>query len=130
VNVEVFRDGAVDEVQELAELGGAVARCHVGDHMAGCNVEGCVQVGGAVAFVVVGLALRDTGHHRQNRGSPIQRLDLGLLIDTEHNRGVGRVEIQADNVADLVDELGIGLQLEIVDKVGFETERPPDAADC
>jgi hypothetical protein len=78
----------------------------------------------------VGLALRDTGHHRQTRCGAIQRLDLGLPIDTEHNRGVGWVEIQGDNVADLVDELGIGLQLEIVDKVGFETERPPDAADC
>jgi hypothetical protein len=37
--------------------------------------------------------------------------------------------MHAKNVTDLVNELGIGRQLEIVDEVRLETKRPPDAAD-
>jgi hypothetical protein len=37
--------------------------------------------------------------------------------------------VQADDIADLVDELRVGGQLEGVDLVGLEVERPPDPAD-
>jgi hypothetical protein len=43
-------------------------------------------------------------HHRQDRLFPIQRLDLTFLIDAEDQRPVGRRQIEADNIADLVDE--------------------------
>lgn len=43
-------------------------------------------------------------HHRQNWLFAIEGLDLALLIDTEHKRPVGRRQIEADNIADLVDE--------------------------
>ena len=36
-----------------------------------------------------------------------QRLDLGLLVDAEHDRALGRVEIEPDDIADLVDELRV-----------------------
>jgi hypothetical protein len=33
-------------------------------------------------------------------------LDLGLLIDAEHQGGFGRVQVEPDDVANLLDELG------------------------
>jgi hypothetical protein len=44
--------------------------------------------------------------HRQGLLSPVQRLDLRLLIDAEHDRVLGRVQIQPDYIGDLGDTLG------------------------
>ena len=98
----------------------------VGDHVAGGDVERGVQVRGAVALVVMGAPLGRAGQHRQHRRGAVQRLDLGLLVDAEHHRRVGRVQVQPDDVADLVDELRVGRQLELVHQVRLEPERPPD----
>jgi hypothetical protein len=38
------------------------------------------EQGGAVADIVVGLALRNPDLHRQHRHRPVRRLDLGLLV--------------------------------------------------
>lgn len=43
---------------------------------------------------------------------PVQRLDLGLIVDTEHDRVLGRVHIQPDHVGLLGDQLRIGRELE------------------
>jgi hypothetical protein len=64
--------------------------------------------------VVVGLALGHTRHQRQDRCRALQRLDLGLLIDTEDDRRFGRVEVEPDDVSDLVDELRVGRELEVL----------------
>src|SRR5207342_868021 len=79
VHVQVLGDGAVDEVQEADELGRPVPVGEIGDHVARRDVERGVQVGGAVAAVVVGSSLGHAGQQRQDRGGAIQRLDLGLL---------------------------------------------------
>jgi hypothetical protein len=65
-----------------------------------------VVVGGAVADVVVCLACGHTGHQRQHRRRAVERLGR-FLIDTQDDRGLGRVEVEPDDVADLVDELRI-----------------------
>ena len=56
------------------------------------------------ALVVVRRALGHAGQHRQDRRGAIERLDLGLLVHAQHDRALRRGEIQADDVADLVDE--------------------------
>jgi hypothetical protein len=38
----------------------------------------------------------------------VQRLDLRLLIDAEHQGLVGRVQVQTDDVADLQGKEGVG----------------------
>jgi hypothetical protein len=65
-----------------------------------------------VPDVIVGALLGLPRLHRQRLLGPIQRLNLGLLIDAEHDRVLGRVQIQPDNVGDLGDQLGIGRELE------------------
>ena len=87
------------------------------------------QVGGAVTDVVVGLARRHARHQRQHRRRTVERLDLRLLVDAQHDRGLGRVEVQPDDVAHLVDELRIRRELERLDLMRLERKRPPDAAD-
>ena len=59
-----------------------------------------------MALVIMGRALGHPGQQRQDRRGSIQRLDLALLINTEHDRTLGRVQVQADNVTDLFDDSG------------------------
>ena len=129
MHVEVRRHDLVDQVEEAAELLGAVPRRHLRDHLAGGDIERGVEVGGAVADVVVGLPRGHPRHQRQHRRRPVERLDLRLLIDAQHDRGLGRVEVQPDDVAHLVDELRIRGELERLDLMRLQPERPPDPAD-
>ena len=46
--------------------------------------------------VVVGPLLGVPGLHRQRLRGPVQRLDLGFFVDTEHDRVLRRRQIQPD----------------------------------
>ena len=59
------------------------------------------------ALVVVGRALGGAGQHRQGRRGAVQRLDLALLVHREHDGSLGRVQVQAADVVDLLDELRV-----------------------
>ena len=61
-----------------------------------------------MAGVVVGVPLDLARSHRQHRLGPVERLDLGLLVDAEHDGTVGRVEVEADDVPDLGLERRVG----------------------
>ena len=58
MHVEIARYVGLDRVEELAELGGAVAWIAFADHPTGGNVEGGEERGGAVAGVVVATPRR------------------------------------------------------------------------
>ena len=78
-----------DVLEEGQEFLMTVTRfAHPGD-LAGRDVQGGEQRGGAVADVVVGLAFRHPDLHRQGGRGAIQGLDLALLIDAEHDRVLG-----------------------------------------
>jgi hypothetical protein len=104
MHVELGGDLAVKGGQEPLELDRAVAAVQPADDLAGGQIEGGVEARGAGAPVVVGGALGRAGQHRQDRGGAIQRLDLGLLIDAQHDRALGRVQVEPDDVADLVEQ--------------------------
>ena len=90
------------------------------------TLQGGVEVGGAVSAVVVGAALRGAGHQRQDRRGAVQRLDPGSFRPRRATTAaVRRVQVQAHHVAHLVDELRVRGQLELLDEVGLEAERPP-----
>jgi hypothetical protein len=42
--------------------------------------------------------------HRQQRLGAVERLDLRLFIDAQHQSAVGRVEIEPNDVAHFVDK--------------------------
>ena len=56
----------------------------------------------------------------------LQGLDLALLVNAQHHGMVGWVEVEADDVADLLDKEGIGGEREVLLPVGLEVERGPD----
>jgi hypothetical protein len=99
----------------VEELGLAVPVIALIGYRTGGHLKSGEQRGGAIALVVVGPLLRQARSQRQERGGPVQGLDLGLLIHAQHDRLLRRVQVQPDHVADL------GLQL----RVGGELERLP-----
>ena len=64
----------------------------------------CEECRCAVALVVVGAPLDLAGTHRQKRLRSIKGLYLALFIDADDQRLLGRIEIEADDVAHLLDE--------------------------
>ena len=56
----------------------------------------------------MGGALGGAGEHRQDRAGTVERLDLALFIDAEHDGAFGRVEGEPADVVDLLDELRVG----------------------
>jgi len=57
----------------------------------------------------------------------IERLEPALLVDAQDDRALGRRHVKADDVADLVDEQGVGGQLEGLSPARLEREGLPDA---
>jgi len=67
--------------------------------------------------------------HGQTRLRAIQRLNLALLVDTEHQRVLRRIEIEADDSRQFLEKPGVARQFERLAQVGFEIVAPPDVAD-
>src|SRR5712671_1371117 len=65
--------------------------------------------------------------HGKARLGSIERLDLALLVNRQDDGVSRRVDIETDHIAQLVDELGIGRELELLDLVRPKTMRAPDA---
>src|SRR5262245_33074043 len=99
-------------VEESDELLMAMALHIVTDDGAVEDVEGGEQCCGAMAFIVVRHGAGTARLHRQARLGAIERLDLALLVNREHN-GVGRrVHVEADYVLEFLCKLWIVRQLE------------------
>jgi hypothetical protein len=88
--------------------------------------EELCAVAGRVALAV-GLTGTDVpgreqvrGIDRQQRLGPVQGLNLGLLVDGQHHRRSGRVQVQTDNVGDLLGESGIAAEFERALPVRFQ----------
>ena len=126
VDLEFFRDLTVDDTQELQKLDVAMLRQTGADHDAGEHVERGEQGGGAVALVVVGHRASSALLHRQRRLGAVQGLDLRLLIHAQHHGLLGRVQVQAHDVDQLLLETRIMGELEGLHQMRFEPPRRPD----
>jgi len=60
----------------------------------------------------------------------IQRLDLTLLIHTQHHGLLGRIQVQPDHVGHFLEELRIARQLESLHPVRLQLVGLPDIVDC
>jgi hypothetical protein len=80
-----------------------------------------------VADVVVGAAFDQVRLSGQDRRGPVQGLDLGLLVDREHDRVLGRVEVEPDDVDDLGFQFGIGGEPEALGAPRLHAVLAPDA---
>ena len=129
VDIQFHGNYRFNMIQKLAKLGGTVSPMQFTDDLASSDIQSGKQRGGAVAFVVVGAPLGLARSQRQRGLGAIERLDLALLIGAQHQGSFGRVEIQADDVAHLLDQLWIGRQFEGFTAMRLQTKGSPDPVD-
>lgn len=121
------RHFALNSVQEADELLVAVALHAASDDTAIQCVEGGEQRGGAMPFVVVCHGAAATLLHWQSRLATVERLDLALLIDRQHD-GVGWwIDIEPDDVVQFAGKARVVGQLEMPRSVRLQTMLAPDA---
>ena len=82
-----------------------------------------------MTLVVVGHRPGAALLHRQAGLSAVERLDLALVIDREDDGMGGRIDIKADDVAQLAHKLRVGGELELFHPVRLKAVRTPDALD-
>ena len=82
----------------------------------------------AVPHVVVGHPGPRRGQHRQARGRAVQGLDLRLLVHGQDQGVLGRAHVEADNVADLADELRVRLTASMSRPGGASARTPARSA--
>ena len=66
------------------------------------------------------------GRKGQDRIAPVEGLDGGLLIETEYNRVLGRVQIEGDDIRRLGLEIGVVGGHVALEPVGLESSSRPD----
>jgi hypothetical protein len=126
--MEGFADGgfALDGGEETDELLMAVALHVLADRGSVEHIHRRKQ-GRPVPLVVVGHGPSAPLLERQSGLGSVERLDLALFVDAEHDRVRRRINIEPDDVAQLVDERRIFRQLELPDAMRLEPVSPPDA---
>src|SRR3984957_13008258 len=113
VNYLASRNLDLDGIQETNELLMTMALHVATDDSAVEDVQRGEQGRGAVALVIVRHGAEPTLLQRQARLGAVEGLDLGLLVDRQHD-GVGRrIDIESDHIAQLGDELRIVRELEL-----------------
>lgn len=85
-----------------------VPRLAMADNRPFEHIQSGEECGGAVPFVVMSAAFRQTWTKRKNGLGAIQSLDLAFLINAQHQRLVRRILIQSDDIAQLRHEVWIG----------------------
>src|SRR4029078_9758626 len=110
----------LDSVEEADELLVPVALHIAADDGAVEDVEGREQCRRAMTLVVVGHRPGAALLHWQARLSAVERLDLALFIDREDDGMGGRIDIETDDVAQLVDEARVGGEFELFHPVRLQ----------
>ena len=118
------RSTRVEEADELLMAMPSHTAC---DHGSVEDVARRKQSGRAVGVVVMGHRPAFSRFHRLARLRAAERLDLALLVDRDDHRVLGRVHVEADDVFDLLGELGIVRALEGANAARLQPMRLPQA---
>lgn len=97
----------VDFAQEFQKLLMPVPTITLARHLSCGDLQRGEERGGAVANVIVSLSAAAPLFHWQTRLSPIQGLDLALLINAKHHRILWRTEINPDDIHQFRNEIHI-----------------------
>lgn len=79
-----------------------------------------------MTVVVVGAPLDLSWAHRQQWLRSIKSLDLALFVNADDQGLFRRIEVEADDVAHLLDKLRISREFERLRAVRLQGEGPPD----
>jgi hypothetical protein len=124
MDIELCRHGHINRHQEFPKRPRPVALMELTDDFTALGIQGREQRGGPMARVIVRATLDLPGPHRQHGLRPIERLDLGFFVGAQHQRFVGRVEIQAHDVAYFVDKQRVFGELERLAPMRLQPEGP------
>src|SRR6201998_3150494 len=91
-------------------------------NVAGGDIESGNQARDAMSLVVVGASLQLSDPHGQHRLCTAQSLNLRLLIDAQHQRVMGRIQIQSDNIPHLVDQQWVAGKLKALRTMRLQPE--------
>src|SRR2546426_8903310 len=112
MDVERGGDTVVHVLQESEEFLMAMPTLALREDLAVGDVERREKSRRAMAGVVVRDAFDVPEAQGQIRLRAFERLNLALLVHAEHEGMIRRIEVEADDVADFLDEEGIGRELE------------------
>lgn len=76
------------------------------------DVECCKQRRRTVPEIGMGTSFRHARCHGQDCLFAVQRLDLGFLVDAQHDRAVRWRHVKTDNIPNLVDKERVRRQFE------------------
>jgi len=123
MHVETRGNGLVDGVQKPAKLRAAMPAMKFSHDFARLYIQSGKQRGGAMSFVITGSAFDLTRAHGQQWLCAVECLNLRLLIDTQHQRPVGWVEVESGDVTDLLDKERILRQLAGLAAMGLQKRK-------
>ena len=118
VGRDAFMSERMRQEAVIRKLERAIPPMQLRDNLPGLHVEGGEQRRGAVPTIVGGAPFDSSESHPQERSRAIQRLDLRLLIDAHHDGMRGRIHVEADDVADFVDQERIRRECERLAPMG------------
>ena len=107
VDVSVTRNLAIDGVKEFSESLSTMTFVTVSNNLARSRVERSEKRGRTVPFRVMPATFGLSGLHGNQWLRSIQCLDVRLLIATKHQSVIRWIEIQANNIAGFLHEIGI-----------------------
>src|SRR5271167_4556706 len=99
------------------------------DQLAVQHVQSRKQRGGAVTLVIVRPRAATAFLQRQPRLRAIQGLNLALFIQTQHQRLLRRVQIQAHHIGQLLQKFCIPRELERLTQMRLELVQLPQSID-
>lgn len=129
MNIQILRDVSVNMLKEVEILLVTMPLLALAEDLARSDIQRGKECHGPVPDIVVGHTLHVAQSHGQNGLSPVQGLNLAFLIDTEDQGIFRRIQIQADDIPDLLDEKGVGRDLEMALPVRLQAEGIPDSLD-
>jgi len=119
----------VDALEEPDKLLMPVTRHAIPDDFAIEHAQGRKEGRGAIALVVVGLSSRNPRPQGEQGLRAVEGLNLALLVDAQHQGFVGRIEVEAHDILELLDEVCVATELEGLDQVGLQVVPLPDPTD-
>ena len=115
----------IEMSEELEELLMTMTTVTLPDDGPFGNVERSEKRCGPMAPIIVCHRTASAALYRQSRLRTIQRLNLALFVDAEHDRLVRRIQIQAYYVGQLFAKAWVCRELKRLDAVRLESVRIP-----
>ena len=116
-------------LEETQEVGAGVRGATLTDDLTTDDLEGGIEACDTGAPVVMGLPCGQARPYRQEGLRSLQRLDLGFLVEAEHDGACWGVQVEPNDVMDSLFGLRIGDELEVLEAMGLEIVGLPDAMD-